>query len=80
MKWSLRAYKHIYPIDIEIIVDNHSRTALDSYQPPIIREALTSLLRNILNTDFNIKFCVVINRAFESSPTSPYENTEPPWI
>lgn len=47
------------------------------YQTPIIREALTALLRNILNTDFNIDFCVVINRVHASSSrTLPYRIRE----
>ena len=76
MKWSLRAYNRIYPLDIGVIVDNYSMTALDTYHPPIVRAALTSLLNNVLNTDFNIEFCVVVNRAFQASSTRQYRIRE----
>ena len=76
MKWSLRAYNHIHPIDVGVIVDNYSMTALDTYNPPIVRAALTSLLNNVLNTDFNIEFCVVVNRAFQATSTRQYRIRE----
>ena len=74
MKWSLRAYNRIHPIDVGVIVDNYSMTALDIYHPPIVRAALTSLLNNVLNTDFNIEFCVVVNRAFQAN--TGYDNRQ----
>ena len=76
MKWSLLAYNRIHPIDVGVIVDNYSMTALDTYNPPIVRAALTSLLNNVLNTDFNIEFCVVVNRAFQASSTRQYRIRE----
>ena len=76
MKWSLRAYNRIHPIDVGVIVDNYSMTALDTYNPPIVRAALTSLLNNVLNTDFNIEFCVVVNRAFQATSTRQYRIQE----
>ena len=76
MKWSLRAYNRNHPIDVGVIVDNYSMTALDTYHPPIVRAALTSLLNNVLNTDFNIEFCVVVNRAFQATSTRQYRIRE----